>query len=188
MSDLLDIGKDILKQVAPTLGMAVGGPFGGMAAKVITGALLGEETDDVDAAMEAVANAKPEELLALKQADHDFAERMRELDIEEKKLGNQDRDSARQREVETKDKMPAVIALAVLTGFFGILLAMIFVTIPDNALSPLNIMLGSLATLVTQIGAYYYGSSSGSSQKNATIERLIHSAKNVIPFTNKKAA
>lgn len=183
MADFLKAAKGILKQVAPTLGVAVGGPFGGMAAKIITSTLLGEESDDINVAMEAVANAKPEQLLLLKKADNDFKVQMRELDIKEQSLGNQDRDSARKRQIETKDKMPAVIALAVLTGFFGILLAMIFVTIPDNALSPLNIMLGSLATLVTQIGAYYYGSSqvllgrtppsSGSSRARKTSSRLL---------------
>ena len=173
MADFTEIAKGILKQIAPTLGMAVGGPFGGIAAKIITGALLGEESTDINAAMEAVANAKPEQLLALKTADNDFKLQMRHLDIDEKALGNQDRDSARRRQAETKDKMPAVIALAALLGFFGILACMIFVDVPPAAMTPLSIMLGALGTLVTQIGAYYFGSSDGSSKKNAMIERLM---------------
>lgn len=177
MSDLLDTAKDILKTVAPSLGVAVGGPFGGMAAKVITGALLGEETDDIDVALDAVKNASPEQLALLKKADHDFEVKMKELDVRLEEVASKDRDSARRRQIETKDKMPAVIALASLTGFFGILATMIFVEVPQAAQDPLNIMLGALGSLVTQLGAYYFGSSSGSFQKNAIIERLMGGGK-----------
>lgn len=44
--DVWGTTKDVLRSVAPVLGTAVGGPFGGMAARAITGALLGEESDD----------------------------------------------------------------------------------------------------------------------------------------------
>lgn len=183
MSDFLDkalsAGKDILGTVAPMLGTATGGPFGGMAAKAITSALLGPDqaTDDERVALEAVRGANPEQLLALKQAEQDFAVRMKELDIDLTKVHAADRESARRRQVETKDKMPAVIALAALAGFFGILAAMIFVEMPQAAEQPLAVMLGALGTLVTQIGAFYYGSSAGSSRKNAMIERMMGGAR-----------
>lgn len=176
MADIWDTAKGILATVAPALGTALGGPLGGMAARAITGALLGSETDDEKAAAEAIRNATPDQLLALKQADHDFAAKMKQLDINLEEIRSKDRDSARRRQIETKDKMPAVIALAALAGFFGILAAMIFVTIPTAAAQPLAVMLGALGTLVTQIGAYYYGSSSGSSAKNAMLERLLGKA------------
>ena len=97
---------------------------------------------------------------------------MRKFGIDEHRLGNEDRDSARRRQAETKDKMPAVIALAALLGFFGILATMAFVELPDGAAQPFNVMLGALGTLVTQIGAYYFGSSSGSAKKNDIIAAM----------------
>lgn len=176
---VLDAGKDILGSVAPVLGTAIGGPFGGMAAKAITRALLGPdaEADDEQVALQAVQAATPEQLLALKKADQAFAVQMKGLDIDLVKVHAADRDSARRRQVETKDKMPAVIALAALAGFFGILGAMIFVEMPEAAAQPLAVMLGALGTLVTQIGAFYYGSSAGSAQKNAMIERMAGGAR-----------
>lgn len=173
MSDFWGTAKGILGTVAPVLGTALGGPFGGMAAKAITGALMGEETEDQEAAARAIAQANPEQLVELKRVETDFATRMKELDIRLEEVAAADRDSARQRQVETKDFMPALIALAVLAGFFGILAAMIFVALPETAEQPLAVMLGALGTLVTQIGAYYYGSSSGSSRKNGMIERMM---------------
>lgn len=174
--DIWKAAKGVLAVVAPTLGTALGGPFGGMAAKAIATAVLGDEAVDEAQAAEAVRNATPEQLRALKQAESDFAIRMKELDIDLERIAAADRDSARRRQAETKDKMPAVIALAALTGFFGILGAMIFVDIPNAAQMPLAVMLGALGTLVTQIGSYYYGSSDGSTKKNSMIERMMSNA------------
>lgn len=166
--------KGIISNVAPVLGTAIGGPFGGIAAKFITGAILGDDkaTSDIDAAKDAILSADPDALLKLKQAEYQFKADMKRLDLDEQKLGNDDRDSARQREIQTKDKMPALIALSALAGFFGILGAMIYVELPAAAQQPLAVMLGALGTLVTQIGAYYFGSSAGSAKKNDIIAAM----------------
>lgn len=171
--DVWGAAKGILSTVAPMLGTAIGGPFGGMAARVITGALLGDESGDENKAAEALRLARPEDLVKLKQAEHAFAAQMRELDLKSENIAAQDRDSARRRQTATKDRMPAVIALAALAGFFGILIAMVFADIPNGAMQPLSVMLGALGTLVTQIGAYYFGSSAGSSRKNDMVEKLL---------------
>jgi hypothetical protein len=136
--------------------------------------VLGEDkaTDDVKVATTAIQQASTEDLIKLKEVEQNFALQMEKLGLDVKKLHQADRASARQRQVATKDKMPAVIAVAVLAGFFGILGAMIFADIPEAAQMPVSVMLGALATLVTQIGAFYYGSSDGSTKKNAMIERL----------------
>lgn len=164
--------KGLVKTVAPTLATALGGPLAGMATRAIAGAVLGDENADEDQIAAALQGATPDTLLALKKADQEFAVKMRELDIDEIKMANEDRASARQREIQTKDKMPAFIALSALAGFFGILAAMIFVTLPEPAEQPLAVMLGALGTLVTQIGAYYFGSSAGSARKNEMIAAM----------------
>ena len=174
-----ELGK-ALAGIAPTLagalGMAVGGPVGGALARTAAGAIgeaLGLDTDEPKAVSAALEKATPEQIAAIKQADQAFAARMRELDLDEVQIHARDRDSARRRQMATRDRMPAFIALAALAGFFGILTAMIFHAIPEAAMQPLLVMLGALGTLVTQIGAFYFGSSAGSRQKTDAIERMM---------------
>ena len=164
--------KSLVKTVAPVLGGAIGGPAGALATRAIAGALLGDEDADEDQIAEAMRKASPETLLALKKADNDFAVQMKELGVKIETIHADDRANARQRQIETKDFMPAVIALAALTGFFGILATMAFIPLPPDAAQPFAVMLGALGTLVTQIGAYYFGSSAGSAKKNEMIAAL----------------
>jgi hypothetical protein len=164
--------KSLVKTVAPTLATALGGPLAGMATRVIAGAVLGDEDADEGQIAAALQGASPDALMALKKADQDFAVRMRKLDIDEIKMANDDRSNARQREIATKDKMPAIIALAALGGFFGILTAMAFVELPDKSVQPLTLMLGALGALVGSIGNYYFGSSAGSAKKNEMIAAM----------------
>ncbi|MEQ1890858.1 MAG: hypothetical protein ABL951_17040, partial [Alphaproteobacteria bacterium] len=110
--DFWDKAKGILKQVAPTLGTAIGGPFGGIAARAITGALLGKESDSADDAAQALLAASPEHLLALKKAELEFAGHMKSLDLDAEKIAAEDRSSARRMAVDTGTMMPTFIALA----------------------------------------------------------------------------
>ncbi len=165
----------IAPSLAGALGTAVGGPVGGALARTAVSAIgeaLGLDTDDPKAVSAALVTATPEQIAAIKRADQAFAARMRELDLHEVEIHARDRDSARRRQATTRDRMPGFIAFAALAGFFGILTAMIFHAIPQAAMQPLLVMLGALGTLVTQIGAYYFGSSAGSKQKTDAIERM----------------
>ena len=178
MSLFDDLGKalgGIAPALAGALGTAVGGPVGGALARTAVGAIgeaLGIETNDPKAVSAALATATPEQIAAIKRADQAFAARMRELDLHEVEIHARDRRSARRRQTAARDRMPGFIAFAALAGFFGILAGMIFYPIPQAAMQPLLVMLGALGTLVTQIGAYYFGSSASSAKKNEALERL----------------
>lgn len=166
--------------IATALGGAVGGPVGVAIAKAATKAVaeaLGLDTDNPDQLEQALASATPEQLAAVRRADQAFATTMRECDLDELRIAAEDRASARQRQIQTKDLMPGYIASCALVGFFGILTALIFVAIPDGAHDPLLIMLGALGTLVSQVGQYYFGSSAGSKRKTEQVERLVRGAR-----------
>lgn len=83
-----------------------------------------------------------------------------------------DRKSARQREVEVKDKMPAILGISVTVGFFAVLSYMLVEGVPAQGGEALFIMLGSLGTAWTGIISYYYGSTSSSRSKNDIIAHL----------------
>lgn len=165
--------KSLVKTVAPTVATALGGPLAGMAVREVSGMVLGKPDGTEDEIAAVLAGGDPDVLLKLKDVEQSFKARMKELDIKEEQLHAEDRASARGREMALKDRTPSLLAGAVFLGFFGILAALIFVTIPEASLSPLNIMLGALGTIVTQVAAYYFGSSKGSSDKNRMFEGFI---------------
>lgn len=158
--------QGIVRTVAPSIASIFGGPLAGMAAQAVSNAVLGKPDGTEAELAQAMAGATPETLIALKKADQEFAEKMKEAGVELEKINAADRDSARKREIEVKDRVPGELAVMVFFGFFGVLGALMFVKVPPEAHDPLVLMLGALGSLVVTIATYYYGSSSGSDKKN----------------------
>lgn len=163
----------IIGAVAPTLATAVGGPIGGMAMKLITDALGIPGDASKDDMAKAISNATPDQLLALKKAENDFAVRMKELDIDLERIASDDRDSARKRETQVRDWMPRILAFTIVAGFmatvFLVLLGMV-----DGMKDPLmattvGTLIGFVSAKCEQVVAYYFGSSSSSQQKTALL-------------------
>jgi hypothetical protein len=163
---------NLVKTVAPSLATAVGGPLAGMATRAISDALLGKPDGTEDELIDAAAKATPEQLLALKKAEQDFAVRMRELEIDLQRIDAADRNSAREREVKTGDWTPKALAGAVTLGFFGVLGYMIAYGLPSQGGEALLVMLGTLGTAWGGIVSYYFGSSAGSKEKSEAMNRM----------------
>lgn len=161
-----------LKTIAPLLGTALGGPLAGTAISAIEGVFGLKPDGDLPARQNAVstaiAGASQADLLALKKADQDFQAHMAELGFSNAealaKLADDDRDSARKREVSVRDFTPRALAVGVTAGFFGILFYMAVWSVPASSKDLLNIMLGSLGAAWVSIVSYYFGSSSGSAR------------------------
>ena len=176
MSDFWDSAKGVLGTVAPVLATAVGGPLAGVATKAIVSALglTGDTTPE--AAALAVANATPDQLLALKKADQDFAAKMKELDIDLLKVDADDRASARQREIAVKDWMPRALGLGVVAAFLTASFLILAGKAPGAADPAVSLtagaIVGYLANECKAVMAYYFGSSAGSSKKDETINAL----------------
>ena len=164
---------DLVRTVAPSIATAVGGPLAGMATRAISEALLGKPDGTEDELVEAAKNATPEELLALKQAEQSFVVRMRELDVDLERIANEDRSSARDREVKTGDWTPKALAAAVTLGFFGVLGYMISNGLPQHGGEAMLVMLGTLGTAWGAIISYYFGSSAGSKEKTDALNRAV---------------
>jgi hypothetical protein len=182
----------ILKGALPWLGAAItGGPVGlaAMALKTV-GDKLGVKAPKNAAEAEALyVNATPEQRLALKQEDDNFAVRMKELGIQEvedlEKIAADDRASARNREIQVKDRTPQVLAYVYATAFFLTLGLHIwflaYITLNhvqiDLAVfaainTPVSMLETALLTMVLGSKEYYFGSSSGSRAKDDTIAGL----------------
>jgi hypothetical protein len=168
----MDAILNLVRTVAPTIASAVGGPLAGMATRAISEALLGKPDGSEQELAEAAAKATPEQLLALKQAENDFAIKMRELDIDLERIANEDRDSARNREVATKDWTPRILAGLITVGYFGALFYMLRNGLPQHGGSEaMLVMLGTLGTAWGGVVAYYFGSSAGSKAKDEAMRR-----------------
>jgi hypothetical protein len=162
---LLDQFGPLLGQIAPSLATALGGPLAGVAVKTLSNALFGHEDASEDQLKEAMANASPDQLAAIKKIDADFKVQMKSLDIDLERIAAGDRDSARQMQQNTKDSTPKILAYFITFGFFGALVWILVFGLPQTGLEVILMMLGSLSSSWTGVVQFYYGSSAGSKAK-----------------------
>jgi len=166
---------DILKKSFPFLSAAasLGGPLGTMAAAAV-GKALGLDkppagtSDSISNAI-ALAMADPAQRAAILEAERQFQLQMAELgykDAEElAAIAAKDRDSARNREIQVKDKMPAILGLSVTVGFFSLVGLMAFHPFPEQTKDVFLILVGALTVGWKDVMGYYLGSSAGSDRK-----------------------
>jgi hypothetical protein len=157
----------LVKNAAPAVATALGGPMAGKAVSMISG-MLGVE-DNVDAVTKAL------------QADPSLALKLKELDLKELELHNADRDSARKREMEivksdahfiTKN-ITSLLAIGTVAGAMVMTALVFFVDFPDSQENIIIFVLGFLSSAATQVLSYYFGSSAGSKDKDEKIKGLM---------------
>lgn len=161
----------ILQTVAPTVALAVGGPFGPLASAALS-AVLGTPKDDGKAAEAALLTATPEQLLALRQAEEAFQVQMKRLGIDEAKLTFDDIANARAMQVSTHDSTPKYLAYLITFGFFATLGYLIVYGKPQAGGDVMLVMVGSLGTAWASIVSFFYGSSAGSAAKTDVINKI----------------
>jgi hypothetical protein len=158
-----------LKQIAPTIATAMGGPLAGMAVSAISKA-IGVEPEKVG---DLISNNKlsAEQIASIKVAEIELQKQANELGLNFEKLAVDDRKSAREMQAATRSWVPPLLAGSVTVGFFAILGGMMFgkMSVADN--TALTMMLGSLGTAWTGIIAYYFGSSAGSQAKTELMSK-----------------
>lgn len=162
--------KDLLRQVAPTLATALGGPLAGSVVKKLGEVLLGDPKASEEKIAEAVLAADPAMFLKLKELEQDYAKFVLDHEINLEKLAVEDRGSARAREVSLKDWVPAVLAIGFNGAFFSILFLLLTKKIPVENADAFTLLLGMLAAGVTGVLNYYFGSSRGSDRKTELMD------------------
>ena len=164
----------IIKTVAPWIGTALGGPLGGMAVGAIADA-LGLSDQTVDAVKTAISGATPEQMLALKKADQDFAVQMQALGFKQitdlESLAVADRKDARTMQVAKPSPVPALLSLLVTAGYFGILVGMMAGGLNIHDSEAMLLMLGSLTTAWGAVMAFWFGTTRDSSRKTEIIAK-----------------
>jgi hypothetical protein len=159
---------DWLKQIAPTIATAMGGPLAGMAVAAISKA-IGVDPDKVG---DLISGNKlsADQIAQVKIAEIELQKQAQELGLNFEKLEVEDRKSARDMQSITKSIMPPLLAGSVTIGLFSIMVMMFFNKI-DSGNPAILMMLGSLGTAWTGIIAYYFGSSAGSQAKTDLLSK-----------------
>jgi hypothetical protein len=159
---------DIVKGVAPTLATALGGPLAGAAVGMLADK-LGVPEKTVEAVTAALVS-NPANL-----------EKLKEMELEFYKIDAQDRNSARNREIEmakadvhfiTKN-IASLLALGTLAGSMIMTALIFFVDFPDSQENIIIFALGFLSSSATQVLSYYFGSSQGSKEKTEEIKGMM---------------
>ena len=112
----------------------------------------------------------PEQKIQFEQA---MARMQADLETGLAKIDADDRASARNREIQTGDSRNVfLLACAITGGFFGVLGYMMVYPVPAGAERVIDVLLGSLGMAWMGAISYYFGSSSGSVNKQQTIDRM----------------
>ena len=156
-----------LEQIAPGIATALGGPLAGLAVTAISKA-LGIDEKDVQNTIES-GKLTSDQLASIKQAEIELQKQANELGLDFEKLATDDRKSARDMQVATKSYIPAILAIGVTVGFFGILVGLMTDNVTKS--DALLLMLGSLGTAWTAIVSFYFGSSAHSEKQTDMLHR-----------------
>jgi len=179
--------KRAIATIAPTLATMLGGPLAGTAVAALAAALglsPGSTQDDITKVVQSGAMT-PETIAAIRQADQKHAEIMGQQGIDLAKLNadnaaaiaatdEQDRDSARQREIKAGDSWtPRTIAAVFIVGYFAVQAFLLQNIIPAEMREIVMRTLGTLDMGLGLILGYYFGSSSGSDKKNEILADAV---------------
>ena len=143
----------ILKTAAPALATAVAGPLGGAAVSMIADK-LGLPDKTVDAVTQALTT-NPESIQKLKELDLEFA-----------KIDAADRDSARKMQITNKSRMPAILSVVTVIGFFSLLIGAATGFLSLTGSDVMMLLLGVLARETASVYNFWLGSSNSSQQKD----------------------
>ncbi|WP_207479592.1 hypothetical protein [Arenibaculum pallidiluteum] len=181
---MIPVALAIAQAAAPALVPALTESFtgsakaGAVAAAVVDAAMQATGTDTPAAARDAML-ADPAATEAVRLALIDIERAEIEALTERLRIDAADRDSARRREVDTKDPTPSRLAYLI----FGAFMAYAFTILVSAVLGLAGIKeplvaglvgtgFGALGSEAARIGNYYFGSSAGSAAKQRTLDSL----------------
>lgn len=169
---------DWLKNVAPTVASALGGPLAGIAVSAL-GKALGwtDATKDDVTKMISATSMTSEQVAALKKAEIELKQHESDNGFKFAELEIRDRESARAMQIAVKSYTPEVLSWIIVLGFFVLNGYLIY---HGNPASLDDVILGRIqGTVDTAFGivlAFWLGSSKQSQTKDVTIAAQAEAA------------
>ena len=149
----------LLKSLAPTIASAAGGPMAGMAVKMAAQKLGMPEATANE--IEDLIEREPEKAVLLKEADKDFKDRIREMeiDLESFKTEVDDRKDARAK--FSGDITPKVFCILALMLYGAYVMTVTILPHDQNDETIISLVLGQLSGILGTCAAFFYGGSNG---------------------------
>jgi hypothetical protein len=165
-----DKAKQIIAAVAPTIGTALGGPFGTLAGGLVAKALGNGDAKAVEA---AIVSGDPDALLKLKEAEQSFTLQMEQLGIQREQLAYNDTANARAREIALHDNTPKYLAYAVV-GFTALIEGYALLHGLPNDIDKVIVgrILGTLDSASVLVLSYYFGTTASSRRKDDALTEI----------------
>ena len=163
----------IISTLAPTISTALGSPFAGGAIKYLAGKFLGDENASIEDITKEISCASPERLSEIKRIDNEYQLKIKELEIDVLNLEVKDRNSARKLARQTTLMPQALISVTYLIVFFASVYFLFSgnLQVENSILTIATMLVGSMGAGQTQILNFWFGSSSGSKEKNELIKK-----------------
>lgn len=173
--------RQIVRQIAPTIGVALGGPFAGLALQSLSNAVFPDtDVPPSEHSFKRLLTSDNRDLSAvmkhIKSAEKDFVIQMRRLEVDTDRLVQMDRHSARQRQVEMGDNFPYFLGGSVLLGFFctvGFVLYGGLDHVDGGAMTLIGSIIGYVSAKADQVVAFFFGSSSSSREKTRALAKAF---------------
>lgn len=170
-----------IKSIAPTLATMLGGPLAGTAVQALVGAFGLPATAGAADVTQVIQTGSmtPEVIAAVRAADQKHAEVIGQQGIDLAKLNADheqamesvyaaDRDSARKLQTVTPSQWPGILSFVTTAAVLGVIAArMSGALLPSDPTT--TQLIGSLTTGWGMALAYWFGTTRGSSDKNALL-------------------
>ena len=150
----------LLKSLAPTIASAAGGPMAGMAVKMAAKKLGLPDTataNEIDDRIER----EPDKAVMVREADKDFKNRIREMEIDLESFKTEVEDRKDARENFATDWTPKVFSVLTLLLYGAFVMIVTLMPHDQNDETIISLVLGQLSGILGTAAAFFYGSSSG---------------------------
>jgi len=171
----------LVKSAAPILGTCIGGPAGtavgglaGGAISLIASAFGIEDADNPEAVYEAI-KADPDAVIKLKTIELNNKTELERIALQRDQAQLADIQNARTREIEMakatgkKDINLYVLAWTIVAGFFGSVVLLTFVELPESSSQAIFLLCGALIAGFGSVMNYFFGTTKSSGDKTALL-------------------
>ena len=150
----------LLKSLAPTIASAAGGPMAGMAVKMAAKKLGLPDTATANE-IEDLIEREPDKAVMVREADKNFKNRIREMEIDLESFKTEVEDRKDARENFATDWTPKVFSVLTLLLYGAFVMIVTLMPHDQNDETIISLVLGQLSGILGTAAAFFYGSSSG---------------------------